>query len=152
MTRRILFLTVMLAACGGPNIENGYVSTVDHAAVTPVLSELPDGKRDQVINSAQARPDPEQRRRDLTPDENDAEEGAAFGAAILGDAFSKTHNADVGFENRFDETGSLQKMKKRHTVVEDAPSTLPVTVMQPSELEVTPGLLLPWMKVAPSSK
>jgi hypothetical protein len=150
MSRRLILALALFAACGGGSSKNGYVDTSPKPAVTPVLSELPDGKRDQVLDSAQARPDPEQRRRDLGPKGAKAEEHAAFGAAILGEILSDHHNADVGFQNQFDETGQLQKMKHAHPPEQNDPSNPPGPVTQPIEPTPAGTALVPWVKVGPA--
>src|SRR5215510_1807776 len=91
---RALFVLALLGGCAGST----------RPAVLPKLSELPldPGKRDAVLDSANAEPGPEQRK-PLPPKMRKAETAAATAAAIIGSAFSKTKTVTLGVLNPVDE-------------------------------------------------
>lgn len=130
---RSLLLVAALGGCYG-----GYVDANLHPAVAPKLSELPDDKRDATLDAAAARPNPEQRRKDLTPRARKLELAAAIMAAIIGDASSHSHNVTIGLGSEFDETGNLHT---RHTT---RPPETARLLLAPDA-----GALVPWVKVAP---
>ena len=68
-------------------------------AVQPKLSELPgeSEKRDTILNQANTTPGPETPRKQLSGNWRKIETGAAFIAAFLGAAASKTKNVTLGF-------------------------------------------------------
>lgn len=90
---RALALLVMTGCLGGQLDANL------RPAVQPKLSELPveSQKRDAVLNQAYTTPGPETPRQQLSPKWRKIETGAAFIAAFLGAAASKTSNVTLGF-------------------------------------------------------
>jgi hypothetical protein len=65
-------------------------------AVIPNLSQVPEDKRGDVIESALVRPTSENQPR--SKQARKVETAAATAAAILGDLFSKTKNTSLGFQ------------------------------------------------------
>ena len=92
---RGLPLLLLVVACGGPGKGTDTFGE-GQIATSPTLSELPSdpGERDALLHAAQARPGPEQRQ-GMSKRERKVERGAAIGAAILGEIFSRSPNATV---------------------------------------------------------
>ena len=128
-------LCLLLAGCFGRGAR---------PVVTPSLTELPPDreKRNDVLDSASARPDPELRK-NMKPRERKLETGAAIGAAILGEIFSTTKNAHFGVASIFEENDvSPSASRPQPKRAGDAPESPPPP---PPE----PGTLVPWVKLAP---
>ena len=130
---RCLVLVVVLGGCFGTLDANL------HPAVIPKLSALPDERRAQQLDAANARPDPEQRTRDLSPKARKLELAAAVAAAIIGDALSYSHDVTIGFGGQFDETGEIQQPKAAH-------GTEPARLVPDGE----GAEAVPWIPVAPA--
>jgi hypothetical protein len=102
------FLVVLLfGGCLG-----GTLDANSRPAVTPKLSELPDdpGKRDAVLDQSHEAAGPEHRK-GMTKKERKVETMAAFAAAIVGGAFSKTQNVTLGTQTTVDENHLFEKTR-----------------------------------------
>ena len=82
-------LLVMLVGCNP-------FAVPEHPAVIPKLSEVPEDKRDEVLDSSFQRPGPENRPK--TAKGRRQETLAAFAAAVIGDMLSKDENVTLGLE------------------------------------------------------
>jgi hypothetical protein len=101
-------------------------------AVIPNLTQVPDDKRGDIIDSSLVRPTQEQQ--PTTKRGRQIETGAATAAAILGQIFSTTENTGMGFQ-----------------MVEDAPHPSAVQPQQdngekpPPPAPADPDHLVPWI-------
>jgi hypothetical protein len=104
-------------------------------SVQPKLSELPVDaqKRDAILDQAGKTPGPETPRNQLTGTWRRIETGAAYIAAFLGSAASKTQNVTLGFALTLgDDTAP-----KPDVVPEHAPA--------PKKPTIDAGALVPWV-------
>jgi hypothetical protein len=103
-------------------------------SVQPKLSELPDAqKRDAILDQAGATPGPETPRNQLTGRWRQIETGAAYIAAFLGAAASKTQNVTMGFALTLGDDAK----PKPDVVPEDAPAA--------KKPKVDADALVPWV-------
>jgi len=114
-------------------------------AVIPKLSELPadPGRRDAVLDSANDTSGPERRR--ISRKQRKAETVAAFAAAIVGEAFSKTKNVTFGTATTVDENSLFEKSRKQRQEPAAPGTTAPADPSQPQDPPA--GQLLPWIKL-----
>lgn len=125
-------------------------------AVTPKLSELPadPGKRDAILDQANDTHGPEGTPK-LSGRQHKVETQAAFLAAIIGSAFSKTENVTLGTATIIDENdlgpGTSRTRAQGSSVVNTNPAapgeTPPPAATPPAETSPPPGQLLPWIKL-----
>ncbi|MGE5183288.1 MAG: hypothetical protein ACM31C_14560 [Acidobacteriota bacterium] len=108
-----------------------------HPAVIPNLSQAPEDKRDDLIQTPLVRPTPEQRPK--TRHGLEQETFAATAAAILGQAFSKTENTTLGWE--WIDVEPAQR--PRATGGDGTPAPAPAP-------PVDPDGLVPWIKLDPA--
>jgi len=139
--RSSLFAAVLLlVGCGGAGPGSGAGGSGPGIAVMPNLTELPGdlGKRDAVLDQANARPGPEHSRQNLSsPKARRAETYAATAAAILGDLFSTTHNVVFGTGGSFDE----------NAILDGKPQPVPRAATDADGKDRPAGQLVPWVKL-----
>ena len=123
---RRLAVVVVLSGCFGQLDSNM------RPAVQPKLSELGEeaGKRDAILNQAGTTPGPELPRQQLKGKWRTIETGAAFAAALLGVAASKTSNVTLGIAVTIDP-------------VDDAPKPTPPPAPPASTSQLLPWIPLP---------
>ena len=116
-------------------------------AVTPMLSELPADpqKRDAILDQANDTHGPEGRRT-ASKKQRKVETTAAFAAAIIGSAFSKTQNVTLGTATTVDENHLFEKTPQRRPDGAGSGSGSGSGSAAPAE---TPdaGELMPWVKL-----
>ena len=130
-TRPLVLL--LLTGCLGGQLDANL-----RPAAQPKLSELPleSGKRDAILTQAGTTPGPETPRQQLPPKWRRIETGAAFVAAILGVAASKTSNVTLGIAITTDpETDAPPR----------PPAPLPAPPAPPAP--INPTTLVPWVPV-----
>jgi hypothetical protein len=107
-------------------------------AVIPNLSQVPDDKRGDIIDSSLQRPTQEQQ--PATKRGRQAETAAATAAAILGQIFSKTQNTGMGFQlvdDGPDHPASVHPQQDNGEKPAEAPPP-------------DPNALVPWVRLSPS--
>jgi hypothetical protein len=137
---RWLLTLVACSGCFGALDANG------RPAVMPKLTELPadPGRRDAVLDSANDTTGPEQRK--VSRKQRKVETVAAFAAALVGEAFSKTKNVTFGTATTVDENTLFEKSRPRPPTTTAPSGTAPTDPSQPSEQPTTTPLL-PWIKL-----
>jgi hypothetical protein len=141
---RHLVVLLLLGGCLGVASDGG-----SRPAVTPMLSELPTDpeKRDAILNQANDTHGPEGRRT-ASKKQRKVETTAAFAAAIIGSAFSKTQNVTLGTATTVDENRLFEKAPQRRPngAGSGSGSGSGSDSAAPAE---TPdaGQLLPWVKL-----
>ena len=127
----------------------GVLGANSRPAVTPKLSELPGdpGKRDAILDQANDTHGPEGRRT-ASKKQLKAETAAAFAAAIVGQAFSKTQNVTLGTGTAIDENHLFEKANRtrRPGGAPDGSGSGSGSAAPP-ESPVETGQLLPWIKL-----
>ncbi len=141
---------LVLLLCGG--CFAGVLDANSRPAVTPKLSELPGdpGKRDAILDQANDTHGPEGRRT-ASKKQRKAETVAAFAAAIVGQAFSKTQNVTFGTATSIDEDSLFQKSQRRRPAGtangSGSGSGSGSPAPDPTEPPAETGELLPWIKL-----
>ncbi|CAN5866695.1 hypothetical protein BH11MYX3_BH11MYX3_27990 [soil metagenome] len=137
---RHVLLLMLLGGCIA-----GTLDANSRPAVTPKLSELPGdpGKRDAILDQANDTHGPEGRRT-ASKKQRKVETVAAFAAALVGSAFSKTQNVTLGTAAAIDEDSLFQKRQaKRPNAATGAGSGSGSGSAAPTEPDSESGQLLP---------
>ena len=124
----------------------GTLDANSRPAVTPKLSELPDdpGKRDAVLDQSHEAAGPEHRK-GMTKKERKAETMAAFAAALVGEAFSKTQNVTLGTQTTIDENHLFEKTRARRPGGGSGDQAGSAATPEPAPAD--PSQLTPWVKL-----
>ncbi len=127
----------------------GTLDANSRPAVTPKLSELPadPGKRDAILDQANDTHGPEGRRT-ASKKQRKVETVAAFAAAIVGNAYSKTQNVTFGTGASIDEDRLFQKKQPKRPGAANGSGAGSGSAAPPStEPASESGQLLPWIKL-----
>jgi len=136
---RHVLLLLLFAGCFGSLDANG------RPAVMPKLSELPGDpvKRDAVLDQANPANQPEKGKA-LTKKERKVETVAAFAAALIGEAFSKTSNVTFGTSTTIDENHLFEHAQKQRAGEAQGNGSGSAS---PPDATPDPGQLTPWIKL-----
>jgi len=133
---RRLLVAVVMSGCAGNLDSNMRPAVMNRLDALPGDAE----KRDAILNQANTTTGPETPRTPVAHKrERQAETGAAWVAAIIGSAFSKSENVTLGAQGTFDE----------NAIFEDPTSAQPKRKPEPPE-KVDAKTLVPWVQLHPA--